>query len=1420
MGRILGIDVGTNSLGLVVRDEDISTNPTEQIVFSSVNLFDSGVGNGQSGEFSFAAERTKSRGHRKLYKVRRYRKWETLKLLIEQSDKKYCPLSQSELEQWTTYDKKRGLKRRYPIDALPFQQWIRLDFDGDGKPDYSSPYELRNELATKQLDFEEEINRFKLGRAIYHIAERRGFKSSKGQTIKEQEDNITEDTELQQSEMDKALSFDKSIYPTVGCALYAINQSGQRVRKECSVIRKQYKEEIEYIFNFQKGLDTQSDLYKGLISEKKKDGTIFYKNPLKSQKGLIGKCTLEPNKPRCPQSRPEYEKFRAWSLINNIRFGIDCNKELPLETKKALFNEVFVRASDFRFETIRKWIENKTGEHLVYKTDRKQRTINYKDNTPVIACCVTFRFKQLLGENWQDWSFLPNTQHTNSKDKTQKHPTTYHWEDVWHVCFCADDEEPLRLFANKSSLDYTLLLRLWKAMPIAYANLSLKAINNINRFLEKGLIYNEACLLAKLPDIFKSKWTNEVEAILLDSITSIIKANNEERKIVNIANSLIANYKSLEYDEKQGFKDYLYNLSENDYRDIEKCAIGFYGIKTWNEKDDNERTTLIKQIAHLYQHFFHDEKRQYIKPNKIEDAIKHFLADNFEDLDSKDLSKLYHHSQIEYYKPASICRVEKGDKVLYMKLLENPALASLRNPMALRVLHTLKRKVNDLLSEGIINEDDTRVVVEVTRKLNDANMRWAIKHYQDVHDAENAEYRKMIEEHLGSYEDIPKVRMLVEQHDCNGQTSQEKANQKQEFYYERYMADLIKKYRLWVEQGGFCIYTRKPITISALINGGSVDIEHTIPRSLSFDDSLCNKTLCDSYFNQKIKENRIPSQLANYDDILLNIQPWVEKVEDIRGRVGFWKNKSKKAQTKEQKDHAIRQKHLWELELDYWQKKVDKFLVKEVTTSFRNNQLVDTSIIAKYTMHFLKSVFSRVEVQKGKTTSDFRKILGIQDDDTLKVRDSNSHHAIDAMVLTFIPVAARRDELLEVFFERQEAKDMGHDVSQFDIKIKQLLRKSGITANFSEIVENIKSTVLAFNERRSQALTIAKRRKRVRGKIVPQRDENGKIIMEKDEEGNFKTDRLGHRIPLAKHWIKGDCIRGELHDKTYYGAITQYGSDDIKYVLRVPLKYKTNSLDKGFKSWDELQNAIVNKALVKMMKSQFPEETSFKDACEQGIYMMDKDTNKINRIRHVRCYASSVTNPIKVKEQVYRSDKEYKNFYYAKNGENIAYALYANGKNRAYECLSLMDAAKISNVEGVHDLASVFPETKEVINKSGKCTVYNKVFSLIPGQMVILKRDDEMLMSLTQEEISHRLYRLKRIYSPDDGRLQLQHHLESRDDKALEQAYPNNGRSGKNGFSTINYEEPYPRLLLSLSKQNFWIEGTDFVIKNGKVIAL
>ena len=200
MGKILGIDVGTSSLGLTVRnDDDEKKNLTEQVIYSSVSLFNSGVGIEKNEEFSFAKQRTGFRSRRKLYKVRRYRKWATLRLLTQDPACAYCPLSKDELDKWIKYDKEAEFHHTYPINNVRFQNWIRLDFNGDGKPDYQTPYELRAELATKQLDFSEEINRFKLGRALYHIAERRGFKSSKGETLSQHEEEEMAEGEARRS---------------------------------------------------------------------------------------------------------------------------------------------------------------------------------------------------------------------------------------------------------------------------------------------------------------------------------------------------------------------------------------------------------------------------------------------------------------------------------------------------------------------------------------------------------------------------------------------------------------------------------------------------------------------------------------------------------------------------------------------------------------------------------------------------------------------------------------------------------------------------------------------------------------------------------------------------------------------------------------------------------------------------------------------------------------------------------------------------------------------------------------------------------------------------------------------------------------------------------------------------------------------
>ena len=188
MTKILGIDLGTGSIGLALRNPDLGSNLTSQLEYFSSDIFQAGVGIDKTGEYSLAAERTANRQSRRLKATRRRRLWATLQLLI---DNDLCPMDQSSLEQWRTYDKKRNLFRKYPTQDKAFNAWIKLDFNQDGSADYSSPYQLRRELATKQFDFSLTENRYKLGRAIYHIAQRRGFKSSKGETISSQENEAT-----------------------------------------------------------------------------------------------------------------------------------------------------------------------------------------------------------------------------------------------------------------------------------------------------------------------------------------------------------------------------------------------------------------------------------------------------------------------------------------------------------------------------------------------------------------------------------------------------------------------------------------------------------------------------------------------------------------------------------------------------------------------------------------------------------------------------------------------------------------------------------------------------------------------------------------------------------------------------------------------------------------------------------------------------------------------------------------------------------------------------------------------------------------------------------------------------------------------------------------------------------------------------
>jgi len=1398
MAKILGLDLGTNSIGLALRNTDNGDSIKDQLELFTSIIFKSGVGTAKTGEFSYAAERTKKRSARRLYQSRKYRIWATLELLIKEG---YCPLTIEDLDKWRKYDKEKGLKRQYPIHAKEFEQWVRLDFNGDGVADYSSPYQLRAELMEKQFDFSNQTDRYKLGRALYHIAQHRGFKSSKGESISEQKQSeVGEEfdvTELKKSEIKKSGELVKIMQEnnllTVGCALYDLEKRGERIKaSKYQAVRSQLKDEIIQIFKFQKGLDENTNLYKRIISDKKGEGTIFYKRPLRSQKGNVGKCTLEPNKPRCPISHPEFEEYRAWSFINNIKYRENENElslwqTLPLELKQKLFKEKFLRVkTSFKFEEIRTFLEKELGIKLV--CNKTTGTINYKDNTSVSACPVSARFKNLLGENYQQWTFESEKCRVNHKTGEQ-HRIKYNYLDLWHICSTFDEVEYIDGFA-KEELGFDdkqtkQLATIWGNIQQGYGSLSLKAIRNINKFLKQGFIYSNAVLLAKLPDIFKTKW-EKVEIDVLSDLQKIIDGSKYQKEIFEITNKLIANYKSLDLEERFAEHNREYKLQEQDLKDVEDAVS-----KHFAGKSKINILQIEKDVKELYQKFFSSSKRDYYHLPKLSESLAEYLIERYSYLNKEDLKKIYHHSMIDIYPTAKETLLEDGR---YLKLLDSPVIGALKNPMAMRVLHTLRSQINDLIKQGKIDEQ-TRIVVETARELNDANMRWAIEQYQRERENLNKEIEKKLkEENITPTDDaVDKVRILVEQQDIldlENDVKKTKNKEDKELYYNKY----IKKYLLWKEQEYRCIYTGNIIKLSDLFEENKIDIEHTIPRSISFDDSLSNLTVCYANFNRNVKKKQFPSQLTNHAEILQRIKPWIEKVEHLEERINHWKEESKKATTKDRKDECIRQRHLWEMEYEYWKKKVDAFTIKEVSEGFRNNQLNDTRTITKYAYHYLKTVFNKVDVQKGKITAEFRKIVGVQSVDEKKDRSKHSHHAIDATILTLIPNAEKREKLLKLFYQKEEDET---NKALYEAEIKKIL-KSFVPKDSVIIKDFIESNILVNHISKDQSLTPARRRKRIRGKIVPILDKDGKKILETNEDGSLKRDKYGRPIPKAKQWIKGDSIRGELHKDTFYGAITRNKDfENPIYVVRRELKHKKSEQDTGFKNWEELEKVIVNKDLIKMMKEQFPENTDFKTAVEQGIYMLDKNGNKVNQIRHVRCEVPSVKNPLKIKEQTYKSKKEYKNTYNVVMGDLYAMSRYESEdkKKIEYKVWSLFDISK--------NRKSIGEDIPQLSN--GKTLSH----ILTRGDLLLIYNTSQQeLYSMDNIQLQQRLY-VVRGFENDGKRIILTKAINAQQDKDL----------GK-GESVKDFNKMPEKIRQGINGLNYLIKGKDFDLIGGEIVFL
>lgn len=1388
MKKILGIDLGTNSAGWALIEQHFSTSLDEsghrklsrfELKNSGVRVFPEGVKIEKGVESSKAAERTGYRSGRKLKFRRKLRKYETLKVLIEAG---MCPLEMSALENWRNYrdpeTNKTETFKHYPKDQ-DFKDWLQCD-----RSEGFSPYYLRDRASRGELS-----NPYHLGRVFYHLAQRRGFLSNRLDTQEESpverhadelfamlqdsqhaaelslqmqeyfaqlpldeepelkrlnkfiEKELAEEKDFKQAQLriTRRLESQENLGPvkkaikelteamaaagceTPGQYYYQIEQQDlsevplEELPEKPGKIRDQHMHREEhYLREFQlicekQGLD---EVLKRALKR-----AIFYQRPLRSQKGAVASCTLEPDKPRCPSSHPVFELYRMLAFINNIKI-INNDGEpgaLSEQQKKAIYTKFFrISKKTFAFAELRKVL----GEHLQY---------NFADHHTLSGCPTMAAFMNWFGQEWKEegwkaksWADIclrPVWQKNLHAALLENHPgasleksVAQAVDDIWHVLQSFDSNEMLEKYAlEKLGFEEKEAQRFAKTrLTAGYSQLSLKALKKTLPYLIAGDVSSMAITKAKLEDIIKPDIWRDIShrQEISEELAALEAGFGKEQHAARVANNLIKAHKESS------------NIPLNRPEVISELSTEYEKLLNEVYNDNQQKIRKLESFQKCL------KNNAFMAVESKHERIKRLLLDNDRVRNEKALDKLYDPRSMGQFLP------QVKDEKTGTWLLNVPAISSVKNPMAMRALYQLKTLINALILEGKIDEH-TVIHLEMARQLNDANKRKAIEQYQREREQQKEAARKEIKE---LYKEACGKEIVP--------TDTE-----------------VLSYELWQEQNKVCIYSGKTLGICDILGATSIcDIEHTIPRSQSFDNSRENKTIATRKAN-RAKGNNIPYNLSDHEGILNRVAQWKENYKQLEKEINGLKPKVSNASTKDQKDRFIQQRHYKRMYYDYWKKKYKNFTHKEVPGGFKNSQLVDTGLITRFARNYLKTYFGMVRCIKGSVTSEFRKNWYRED----KSRDNHIHHAIDAIILACI-TSDRHDAFVRSYRQLEEG-----DKKQANA----IIARSAPWQNFRTDLDKISQKVRISHHTPYNMESPTRKRLRKRGKV--------------------QTDKNGQEM-----WQKGDSARGSLHKETYYGAVIPPGKSeqDLKYVVRKQLADLSSSDVKNIVDdvvKQKVEQAITDGHLI--MRAG-----NLKNKIEQPLWM-----NKEKRIpiHKVRCY-TRISNPLKIKEHRDHkegSDHSHKHYLMAVNDENYLMALYqavdSKGKlKRDYELIINIEAAayyKASNTD--KENTTLYP-----VNKQKGKLLLPFYAVLKKGTMVLIKKDEqEDIFGLSAREQTRRLYKV--VGLEGDGRVQMRYHQEAGMDKDLKMA-------SKPDFDG----PPEPKLRMGYAGLCIAIEGKDFTL--------
>lgn len=357
---------------------------------------------------------------------------------------------------------------------------------------------------------------------------------------------------------------------------------------------------------------------------------------------------------------------------------------------------------------------------------------------------------------------------------------------------------------------------------------------------------------------------------------------------------------------------------------------------------------------------------------------------------------------------------------------------SLRQPVVEKVLNQLINIVNAIIEHPSYGRPD-EIRVELARELKqskDERNRTA----QGI--SKNEKRNKEIEDRL-----------------------------RKEYGFVKITKSLINKVKIYEEVGGISPYTGKRIALADFLNGAGVDVEHIIPKSRLFDDSLSNKTMAESWVN-KAKGN-----MTAFDFMKAQPIAGLQSFDDYIAMVNLWMksgvNGAKISRTKYQRLLCTE---------------------KDIPKDFIERQLRQTQYISKKASQVLGLACRNVHATSGGVTDFLREKWGWNDvlkkvnweryeklgltsveirDDGKRIyniegwskRDDHRHHAIDALVVACTKQSYIQSlNRLNQFVNKTNTADGLKDAEHF--KLKDIAGKAPFQVD--DIVERASKIIVSF----------------------------------------------------------------------------------------------------------------------------------------------------------------------------------------------------------------------------------------------------------------------------------------------------------------------------------------------------------------------